>query len=653
MSTNMVELSISLRPILDDAARKLDRLRRKEAWQEEQIQQIFQKIHKQGVKFITRCNSHCVKELLRLTSVLNIWARMSKTRQSWVIATGVLNDTSAQILALRQTPHDFPSRPGLPTTSTTGDLDDVNNANLRMVRRRLAANLHADRHSCLSLVKLCMFGLPEANDEPNLLNVAGSQIVAGVFKRCPQYFSSRSIYLRLERSSVTMALFYEPGLGESSGQWVFSTHPVDAFCFATLDVGGSAIRGVPLGRQRWVLGLPTKRSKPIKYLQIRTMGDPDLSYLLFSPMAQVETVPANPSRKLSMQSLLWRFKVGHTALSRQAPVRMKDENRSDLVVFNAVWFTQSYFPWTRIEFMIFRGQIADTWLDIGANNGLLARWALTQGARHVDCYEPCRENFAVLMMNTVYFDNIHIYPFAVGTRNGHTIMSDHTDDVAGSLRNCVKHHNNRKENGDEYKVRLVSFNDILTHAHDVLKLDCEGSELDILLCPGTDYKSLLLVLAEISGKRLRDFYGVAGWRVFGSILKQLDSHGFHHIHFDSLASNIAYWHDPSFGSKHLDIKLWAYRQTCDLALADDTPIAANKTMQHEIYEHKMVLQDIENEVCPAVRRDDAPACVCAFQHCQKYAAQCILEGTQSSGLEARARRHRLGGVQKRSALGSQ
>jgi hypothetical protein len=26
-----------------------------------------------------------------------------------------------------------------------------------------------------------MFGLPEADDEPNLLNVAGSQIVAGVF----------------------------------------------------------------------------------------------------------------------------------------------------------------------------------------------------------------------------------------------------------------------------------------------------------------------------------------------------------------------------------------------------------------------------------------------------------------------------------------
>jgi len=171
-------------------------------------------------------------------------------------------------------------------------------------------------------------------------------------------------------------------------------------------------------------------------------------------------------------------------------------------------------------------------------------------------------------------------------------MSDHTNDVAESLRTCVRRHNDRTENGDEYNVKLVSFNDILSPAHDVLQLDCEGSELDILLWPGTDYKHLRLLLVEISGKRLRDFYGVAGWRVFASILKQLDSHGFHHIHFDSLASNIAYWHDPHFRSKHLDIKLWAYRQKCDLlGLPDNTPIAANKEIQHELYEHKMAFEE--------------------------------------------------------------
>jgi len=75
-----------------------------------------------------------------------------------------------------------------------------------------------------------------------------------------------------------------------------------------------------------------------------------------------DTVPLNTN---------WFHSSTHAA--SQAPVRLRDENRSDLVVFNEVWFTKSYFPWTQSGFMIFRGHVADRWLDIGVNNGLLAR----------------------------------------------------------------------------------------------------------------------------------------------------------------------------------------------------------------------------------------------------------------------------------------
>jgi FkbM family methyltransferase len=120
----------------------------------------------------------------------------------------------------------------------------------------------------------------------------------------------------------------------------------------------------------------------------------------------------------------------------------------------------------------------DTVIDVGAHIGLFAlRSALI--ARRILCYEPARDNYSVLQHNLAHPDYSHIraFPLAVSGRPGlHTLHLSENPAAHSVL--------SRNAPGAHVEVSALTLENIFS-AHeiqkcDLLKLDCEGSEYEIL-----------------------------------------------------------------------------------------------------------------------------------------------------------------------------
>lgn len=120
-------------------------------------------------------------------------------------------------------------------------------------------------------------------------------------------------------------------------------------------------------------------------------------------------------------------------------------------------------------------------VDIGANIGLFSLYAAFSGAKKVYAFEPNREACGCILENirrNNLQDTIVPYHHAVTSRSNEVV----TIPKAASPQNRIAYGN--ADNDERESVVTISLNDIVSRESisriDLLKMDCEGSEYDIL-----------------------------------------------------------------------------------------------------------------------------------------------------------------------------
>ncbi|MDJ1175401.1 FkbM family methyltransferase [Roseofilum capinflatum] len=128
-----------------------------------------------------------------------------------------------------------------------------------------------------------------------------------------------------------------------------------------------------------------------------------------------------------------------------------------------------------------RFQNLENIVDIGANIGIFSIYAATLFPEaKILAYEPCSETFSNLKKNVGSF-NIQIYPYAVGQHAGKVNLS-----VEGDLTACYVAKNDSSSFSSSQVCDMISFQEIVDHMNgkiELLKLDCEGSEYEIIESP--------------------------------------------------------------------------------------------------------------------------------------------------------------------------
>lgn len=142
--------------------------------------------------------------------------------------------------------------------------------------------------------------------------------------------------------------------------------------------------------------------------------------------------------------------------------------------FNAIWLQQEY---TRGRFEIGAGA---TVVDVGANIGLFSIMAARTAAR-VFSYEPSEPTFVWLERNIHAngLKQIRAFNQAVGSVAGTRVLHTRSESTANSL-----YADQERGGGPQVSVQCITLAGIiesnrLSHV-DFLKLDCEGSEFEII-----------------------------------------------------------------------------------------------------------------------------------------------------------------------------
>ncbi|MGH6826397.1 FkbM family methyltransferase [Methyloceanibacter sp.] len=150
-------------------------------------------------------------------------------------------------------------------------------------------------------------------------------------------------------------------------------------------------------------------------------------------------------------------------------------------------------------------------LDIGANVGSFAAWALKRwpGAQ-VHCYEPLSDNFALLKRNLAQFpeSSVSLNNFAIGDPSLTRLYLGRNNCGEGSF------YKSNEQSGATVEVETRA-PDVLPKA-DIVKIDTEGSEIDILSrMTSFDFDAILLEYHSEANRRkvdalLQDFALVGG-----------------------------------------------------------------------------------------------------------------------------------------------
>lgn len=132
-------------------------------------------------------------------------------------------------------------------------------------------------------------------------------------------------------------------------------------------------------------------------------------------------------------------------------------------------------------------EVGDVVVDVGFNYGLYSLMALKKGAKEIWGFEP---NLRIYSNLKKYFpdqDRVHIFNFAVWDRN--SLMTFY-DDI-GHLGSGIYETLPKESILDSYEVRTINLYDFLIYHNvlhiDLLKIDCEGTEYDIIECIPSEY----------------------------------------------------------------------------------------------------------------------------------------------------------------------
>ena len=147
-------------------------------------------------------------------------------------------------------------------------------------------------------------------------------------------------------------------------------------------------------------------------------------------------------------------------------------NSTDLDTFTIIWLKKEY---TKFDFEIHNNDVI---IDVGSHIGLFALYA-SQFCKEgkIFCFEPNQENYNLLLSNIElnHISNITSYNAAVSNSDTDVILYLNDDNTGHSLHNPTPKF---------VKVKSLTLQSILDSNKlvicDYLKLDCEGSEYDII-----------------------------------------------------------------------------------------------------------------------------------------------------------------------------
>lgn len=144
-------------------------------------------------------------------------------------------------------------------------------------------------------------------------------------------------------------------------------------------------------------------------------------------------------------------------------------------------------------------------VDLGANGGLFAVYAKLKFAHSavIHCFEPCPAAVNLLRQNLAPFEGTHVHPIAVSNHDGEATLYLHGKN---SGQNSIKQFIQA-----EYPFRIPVvvrdagrvFDELGLREIDVLKIDTEGSELDILESLGPRLNKVRCILAEYHSRSHR------------------------------------------------------------------------------------------------------------------------------------------------------
>lgn len=198
-----------------------------------------------------------------------------------------------------------------------------------------------------------------------------------------------------------------------------------------------------------------------------------------------------------------RINDEHAIFETKTGVKIKFRtDSSDFMAFTNVWLAKDY---SRPRFEIKPNDII---IDIGSHIGLFALYAAqfcTNGT--IFCFEPVKENYDLLQENIKLnnIKNIVAFNLAVSGESSHITLFLSEDKSAHSIHTTSP---------NEIKVESKSLRDIIDEGKikmcDFIKIDCEGSEYEILDKLPPDYlakiKKMVIEyhLSDIKPDLLRD-----------------------------------------------------------------------------------------------------------------------------------------------------
>lgn len=186
-------------------------------------------------------------------------------------------------------------------------------------------------------------------------------------------------------------------------------------------------------------------------------------------------------------------------------------------------------------------------LDCGANVGLVTLYmkSIFPDARII-AFEPDAESYAALESNCQGLDAVQTIQSAVWIKNEELFFAP-AGAVGGYLAHLAKRGNDRK-----VKVKAERLRDYLTEKVEFLKLDIEGSEIDVLQdC------SDRLRLVERMFVEFHSFEGMP--QRFGTLLSIIEEAGFRvHVH-GSMEEPQPFLGVAVYSRKDLRVNLFCYR----------------------------------------------------------------------------------------------
>ena len=136
----------------------------------------------------------------------------------------------------------------------------------------------------------------------------------------------------------------------------------------------------------------------------------------------------------------------------------------------------------------------DIVVDVGGHYGFFDLYCLDNGASHVYAFEPSRKTFDVLCKNLKNKNNVTKINMALSDKNGEKEFIHVGSSAVHSFYESFNTHESNDVNMGlkiKEKVKTISFDSFIKNYSidriDVLKLDCEGSEWDILPTISDDF----------------------------------------------------------------------------------------------------------------------------------------------------------------------